>query len=68
MHLPLLTMGTTAIFNNTDGDSVQDKGKEPVAELLITLICDGNALAQTASDAKGQCRFTNVDPGSAPSM
>ena len=44
MHLPLSTVGTNTIFNNADGDGVQDEGEEPVAELLVTLICDGNAL------------------------
>ena len=63
MHLLLSTVGSNAIFNNADGDGVQDKGKEPVAKLLVTLICNKNALAQTASNAKGQCGFTDVDPG-----
>ena len=45
MHLSLSNVCTNEIFNDADGDGVQDKGKEPVAKLLVTLICDGNALA-----------------------
>ena len=34
-----------------------------MAKLLVTLICGGNALAQPASHTKGQCGFTDLDPG-----
>ena len=36
MYLLLSTVGSNAIFNNAGGDSVQDKGKEPVAKLLTS--------------------------------
>ena len=63
MYLPLSSIGPNTVFNDADQDGIQDEGEEPLADVLVTLVCDGNEIASTASDVQGHYEFTGVEPG-----
>jgi protocatechuate 3,4-dioxygenase beta subunit len=52
------------VWNDTNGDGIQQDGEAPIAGVLVTLYdSGGNPVATTVTDANGKYLFPNLEPG-----
>lgn len=65
MFLPLSTVGPALVYNDLNGDGVQDleQGEEPLPGVEVTLVCDGQDVATDTTGADGMYEFNDVHPG-----
>ena len=69
MYLPPATIGPNEVFDDLDGDGVQEDGEPPLANVTINLYCKGPiegefVLVETiVTDEAGQYQFDDVQPG-----